>query len=211
MTASIGSVFSLRLHERMLLAAALAATAIFQPQMTDLVAWPFMAIQLAWIGVSALAVCATIRAVTSAATAWWAWFAATAAYASMQVSGLGVVTVVGTAAALFVIIRQRRLEHDGQWRGIAGALVTMLVCAAAHACVMAWPIANVVRSGGSEPRSGLVMTKLALVFFARFSAAGVRAFSGITSAEAHPFAISGLTARCWCWRSSSSSQLTFVG
>ena len=193
MTASIGSVFSLRLHERMLLAAALAATAIFQPQMTDLVAWPFMAIQLIWIVLSALAMCATIRAVTSAATVRWAWFAATAAYASMHVSGLGVVTVAGTAAALFVIIRQRKLEHDGgQWREVAGALVTMLVCSAAHACVMAWPIANVVSSGGSEPRSGLMMIKLVLGFVARFAAAGVRAFSGITSAEAHPFAIAYL-------------------
>ncbi len=191
MVAAIGAGLGLGPREQLLLAAALAATAVFQPQMADLVTWPFMVIQLVWIGLSALVVWAMIRAAISATTAQWSWIAAIGAYASMHVSGLGVATVAGTAAALLVIIRQRRSENDGQWRGSARAVVTMLVLAAAHMGAMAWPLAHAAGSV-AEARPPLTMIKLLLGFVARFAVSGVRTFSGVTSTVTHPFAIAYL-------------------
>ena len=81
-------------------AAALTALLVFQVQMREFVAWPFMVMQLLWLLFSVLALLCLVRMAQSPEETKWPWLAPAAAYVSLHFLGLGIATVAATAAAM---------------------------------------------------------------------------------------------------------------
>jgi hypothetical protein len=117
-----------------------AAIAVFRPAMIDFVSWPFMILQLAWIGFFLVALSSVVRLAGHPEQARWPWMAAAAACLSLQVSGLGMITVVAVSAVLsgFLVVAARRpasVYRRAQKR-IALALSAMLLVGAVHGWAM---------------------------------------------------------------------------
>jgi len=116
--------------------AGLTVILIFQPQMRDFIAWPFMILQLFWLLFTVLALLSLIQMAHRPGETLWPWLAAGSAYASLHCLGLGIATVAATAAAL-----------TGNWLGtrhrpapalpkISVPLLCMIVIAGLHAIFM---------------------------------------------------------------------------
>lgn len=143
-------------------ATAFAALAVFRPPMIDFVSWPFMIFQLAWIGFFLVALYAVIRLVAEPEQGRWPWIAAAAACLSLQVSGLGMITIVSVAAVfagiLFVAARHPASACRRSQKRTAMALSSMLLIAAVHGLAMlySWP---------SPPSLSAPFQSLARLFF----------------------------------------------
>ena len=117
-------------------ATAIAATAllVFQPSMTDFIAWPFMVMQLLWLALTSLALLSLIKIVERPTRARWRWLSVICAYGSLNVLGLGLITVAATAAVLggllFWDYRSNRSKR------LALPLAVLLVVSALHALLM---------------------------------------------------------------------------
>ena len=130
-----------------LVAGALTAVAIFQPAMVELVAWPFMVMQLLWWTISMVAVYAIARAAADVpASQEWVTVAVAAAYGSMHVSGLGLITVTAGFAALIALRASIRRK----------AIVVIGCLAAAHAAAMVLLLPHGSAAGGGVPVIGAV-------------------------------------------------------
>lgn len=117
-------------------ATAIAATAllVFQPYMTDFIAWPFMVMQLLWLTLTAFALLSLIRIVARPTQARWPWFGVGAAYGSLNVLGLGLITVAATATVLGgLMVCEYRTDRS---KRLAIPLVVLLVVSAFHALLM---------------------------------------------------------------------------
>lgn len=126
-------------------ACAIAATAllVFQPYMTDFIAWPFMIMQLWWLLLTALALLSLIRSVEQSTKARWPWLAVGAAYGSLNVLGLGLITVAAAATVLTALLfweyrsdRSKRLAIPLAVLLIVGALHALLMLVLPHAEAM---------------------------------------------------------------------------
>jgi hypothetical protein len=117
-------------------AAAIAATAllVFQPSMTDFIAWPFMVMQLLWLTLTSLALLSLVRIVERPATVYWPWLAASAAYGSLNVLGLGLTTVAATTIALGGLLFWEYRSHRS--KRLATPLAVLLIVSALHASLM---------------------------------------------------------------------------
>lgn len=131
-----------RLSTPVTLAAASAVTAIFvlQPLMRELVAWPFMVMQMGWMICGTIALLALVRFATDPGESRWIWIAAGSAYASMHCLGLGAVTV-GATILIFCfflggIYRGRFSALAGNRRRLQIALVTLMGLATLHGLAM---------------------------------------------------------------------------
>lgn len=117
-------------------AVAIAAPAllIFQPYMTDFIAWPLMVLQLLWQVLTALALLSLLRIVERPTKTHWPWLAVSAAYGSLNILGLGLTTVAAVATVLggllFCEYRRNRSKR------LAIPLAVLLVVSAIHALLM---------------------------------------------------------------------------
>jgi hypothetical protein len=117
-------------------ATAIAATAllVFQPWMTDFIAWPFMAMQLLWLTLTSLALLSLVRVVGRPTKACWPWLAVGAAYGSLNVLGLGLTTVAATATVLSsLLFWEYRITRS---KRLAVPLAVLLVVSAFHGWLM---------------------------------------------------------------------------
>jgi hypothetical protein len=189
---SIGAVYQLSAVQGSAAATAISAGAIFQAQMVDLVSWPFMILQLIWAGFLVFALYAVVRLAVSANKTRWAWTATMTAYASMHISGVGLVVVcaVAVVTAIFLVgsIRLRAGFHDHR-RGMMAALGTMLSLAAAHTWAMVFlqPASNV--SLAPQPNFFVAAAKLFLGFVNDLALAGLRTFAAASYAETNSVSI----------------------
>ncbi|HVF73114.1 MAG TPA: hypothetical protein VM940_16040 [Chthoniobacterales bacterium] len=172
-------------------AGALGAITIFQPAMVDFVTWPFMILQLTWLGLSIAALYCSIRTVSAPRASIWPWLAAGAAYASLHVSGLGLVTVAATAGSLlwcaFIAGEASRRERLRLiWPCAAVVLLALL-----HAVMMLHPMAVAPAVGRSASLASTVQLGLGFIF--TFFLAGLRSFTFLTTAVPHAASI----AYCW--------------
>ncbi|MEN3370178.1 MAG: hypothetical protein V7609_2321 [Verrucomicrobiota bacterium] len=131
-----------RLSKPVTLAAASAVAAIFvlQPLMRELVAWPFMVMQMGWMICGTIALLALVRFATDPAEGHWIWIAAGSAYASMHCLGLGSVTV-GATILIFVfflggIYRDRFAGMARNRRTLQIVLATLVGLATLHGLAM---------------------------------------------------------------------------
>jgi hypothetical protein len=153
-----------------------AAIAVFRPGMIDFVSWPFMIFQLAWIGFFLVALYSVVRLVADPEQARWPWIAAAAACLSLQVSGLGMITIVSVGAVLSGILvlaaRRPASVYRRSQKRIALALCSMLLVAAVHGWAMLylWPSPSSL----SAPFSSLA--RLFFGFAANLAAAAVSSF-----------------------------------
>jgi hypothetical protein len=153
-------------------ATAIAATAllVFQPYMTDFIAWPFMVMQLLWLTLTSLALLSLIRIVERPTKAHWPWLAVIAAYGSLNVLGLGLTTVAAAATVLgglfFWEYRSNRSKR------LAVPLAVLLVVSAVHALlILVLPRAEALPSHERLPH----FLSSAFGFVPAFAIAAVRA------------------------------------
>jgi hypothetical protein len=193
LTATIGA----RPRDRVGIAISLAAVAAFQPAMVDLVGWPFMIMQLLWLALLMAALYCIIQIVVQPTRRHWPWLAAAAAYGSMHISGLGLVTVVAVAAALLMQFVQARTigTNDALRLGkqLAAAVATLLLTAAIHATAMIALLPKEAANPATPTVHGLAALKFALGFAFNFAFAGLRNLSLTSPITPDVFSI----AYCW--------------
>jgi hypothetical protein len=154
-------------------AGALTAILVFQIQMRDFIAWPFMIMQLFWLLFSLLALMSLLRIVHLPAEKKWPWLAAGAAYASLHFLGLGIATVAATATAMVGIWFVRRNNPASPGTRIAPPLLSLVVIAMLHAI----PMQKFMRAGpvisSAEPKLGPFLMDF-LGFIPNFAIAAMR-------------------------------------
>jgi hypothetical protein len=130
-------------------AVGLTAILIFQPQMRDFVAWPFMILQLFWLLFSVTALLSLVQMARYPTAAIWPWLAAAAAYASLHFLGLGLATVAATAAGMagsWWALRGRTADVSR----ITAPLWSMIAITTLHAVVM-WKFARAEAIAAASP------------------------------------------------------------
>jgi hypothetical protein len=134
-------------------AAGVSGVFVFQPLMRELIAWPFLVLQVAAAAVSALALYALVQWVKKPTNRKWIWLAVTFSYLSMHLVGYGLATVLATAAVLGAclagIYSGQLKEFFPVRRTLLIALITMLLFAGIHgACMEFLRRAPLFRSSG---------------------------------------------------------------
>lgn len=141
-------------------AAGLTALLIFQPQMREFIAWPFMILQLFWLLFTVMALLSLVQMARRPAEGLWPWLAAGAAYASLHCLGLGIATVAATAAALAGIWLGTRQHPAPALPKISVPLLSMIGIASLHAIFMlkfTRPAETIASSPGWDPASFLMV------------------------------------------------------
>jgi uncharacterized membrane protein len=156
-------------------AGGISALFIFQPLMRELIAWPFLVLQLAAAAVSTLALYALVQWMKEPTRRKWIWLAATFSYLSMHFVGYGFATVLATAAVLGAclagIYSGQLKEFFPVRRTLLIALITMLLFAGLHcACMEFLRAAPSLRS--SAPPLDILSV---LVFYVSFFLSSIRA------------------------------------
>ena len=152
-------------------AVGLTAVLIFQPQMRDFIAWPFMILQLFWLLFTVMALLSLVQMARRPAEILWPWLATGSAYASLHCLGLGLATVAATAAALAGIWRVTRRRPIPAVPKISVPLLCLIAIATLHAIFMlkfTRPAEAIAPSPGWDPAS-FVMAALSFIpnyFFA---------------------------------------------
>jgi len=154
-------------------AVGVTAILIFQTQMRDFVAWPFMILQLFWLLFSLLALVSLLQMAQRPSEKIWAWLAAGSAYVSLHFLGLGIVTVGATAATMAGIWWVLRRCHSANASKIKAPLFSLIAIATLHAVVMLKFIRadTVAPSQGWQPISFLAAS---LGFISNFAFATLR-------------------------------------
>jgi hypothetical protein len=121
------------------LAGGITALFVFQPRMTELIAWPFLVMQLGWMLLTVAALAAVVQIAGDSKRLGWIWIAAACAYGSMHATGLGLATVGATGVA-FLLLRSSDYTKTRPLtrRHLAAALAIMFVLAAFHGACMSW-------------------------------------------------------------------------
>jgi hypothetical protein len=194
---SVTGIFEVGRSERIAIAAMLSAIAVFQPAMVDFVSWPFMVMQLLWLGLLMLALYSVAKLSVSPDERPWPWLAAAAAYASMHVSGLGFATVVAVNAVFSVVLltsfKGRSPLLPATRNRIALALLSLACFAAAHGWAMIHLLRDHHTSADTRTVHSLAAVKLLLGFVFNFACAGLRSF-GLTSPSTP-----NMLAIAFCW------------
>jgi len=192
----LGSIFELSRGSQVAFATAVAAVSAFQLPMLDLITWPFMILQLVWVGVALLVLYALVMVSREPEKARWVWVSALAAYASLHVSGLGLALVAAVTAALSGIIVVARCSPQSNLAIVRSsapaALGTMLALTLLHGWAMVHFLPpnfhSIDRSAEIIP-----LIKLLLGFLANFTLAG----AGTFAATAFPVFNGNSVASCW--------------
>ena len=188
MVAAIARVLMPGTMQQLAIALALTATVLFQPSMIDWVTCPFMVMQLGWLGLSAAALFCLAKFFSIPARPRWAWLAAGAAYVSLHLSGLGLITVAATAAALFWLAFRR---NDSMRHPALRACGLMLVLAVLHGVMMLQPVSAAPATAQS---AGLLFAlKYLFGFVFNFVVAGLLSFTFTSPHVPDAYSI----AYCW--------------
>lgn len=137
---SLGALWRLHRPVRIGIATGVTALFIFQPHMTDLVAWPTMIQHFVWLILTTLTLWALVQFSIGANKARWLWLSVVCAYASMHVFGLGLVIAAATATVLlafWLAVVSHKLDGfgPGAWH-IGTALLVLVLLSSAHTLCM---------------------------------------------------------------------------
>lgn len=164
-------------------AAAIAALIVFQPNMKDFVAWPFMCMQLFWLLLTLLTLAALLKVAEAPDRVYWRWLSVGAAYGSLHFLGLGLATVAATATLLAVdLVWQWRAKLP---RKSALPLVTLILVTVVHATVMLKFIRSEIPVAG-PPWGATAFVKAALAFMPNFAMAAIRGLFGLAQPWVDP-------------------------
>jgi hypothetical protein len=119
-----------------LCATGLTAILIFQTQMREFVAWPFMVLQLFWLLFTMSSLLALVQMARQPDKTLWPWVAAGGAYVSLHFLGLGIATVAATAAALTGIRFATQHRASPKASRFAVPLFGMIALTALHGVLM---------------------------------------------------------------------------
>lgn len=168
-----GYAFQLSSLKARACAIGLTAILIFQAQMRDFIAWPFMVLQLVWLLFTVMAATSLVQMVRRPAQKLWPWLAAATAYASLHFLGLGLATVAATAAVLAGTWLGTRQRDPSSASRITAPLMSMIALSSLHAVVMI----TLFRQPAIPPSTGSRLTSFsmeALGFVSNFTFATLR-------------------------------------
>jgi len=178
------------------LAAGITALFIFQPHILEFVAWPVLIFFLGTIVFSTLALFALLQLARNPTQRKWIWLAAGAAYLSMHCTGLGLMSVLATAAvfAAFLagIFCGRLKQFSSSGRQLLIALISLVLVAAVHVLCMQFLRTPV--SGG--PKTAYLDVSMVIGFIA---AAFFSASQALVVLRLLPAFHSELVASMWPW------------
>jgi len=156
--------------------------------MIDWVTCPFMVMQLGWLGLSAGALFFLTKTFAITARVRWAWLAAATAYASLHLSGLGLITVAATAACLVWLAFRR---NDSMRHHALRSCAVLLIFAVLHAVMMLQPFSAAPSTGQSA--GFFFALKYLLGFVFNFVVAGLLNFAFTSPHVPDAYSI----AYCW--------------
>ena len=188
MVGAIARVLTSATTQQLAIALALTTAVLFQPSMIDWVTCPFMIMQLGWLGLSAGALFFLTKLFSIPARPRWAWLAAGAAYASLHLSGLGLITVAATAAALVWLAFRR---NDSMRHQAIRSCALMLIVAVLHAVMMLQPFSAAPSPG--QPAGLIFAVKYLFGFVFNFVVAGLLSFTFTSPHVPDAYSI----AYCW--------------
>jgi hypothetical protein len=131
-----GSALQISRLRASLSATGLTAILIFQAQMRDFIAWPFMILQLFWLLFTVISLVSLVQMARRPAKTLWPWIAAGAAYASLHFLGLGLATVTATAAALAGIWFGTQHRASSDTSKLTVPLLGMIALTTLHGVIM---------------------------------------------------------------------------
>jgi len=146
---------------------------IFQPLMREMIAWPFLILQMMWIILTTFALRALVGVVSEAAAKRWIWISAIAAYASLHTSGLGLASAAATLGTLLLFLFLTFQSESGVFdslrlhrRSLIAASSALALMTLIHACCM-WLLVPSVSpaASGALPIS---LNRALLAFFALY-------------------------------------------
>ena len=179
----IASLFQLSRWGGWAIGAALAAGAVFRPEVMELISWPFMIFQLLWIAFFIPALYAAVRVASAPEQSRWPWIAVLSACASLQVSGLGLVTVAAVSAVFFglllVAMHSPSAMYGPHRKRIATALITLLGVAAIHG----WAMLHLLPPHPTFSAPFRSICRLFLGFIANLAAAAAHTFMATAISE----------------------------
>jgi hypothetical protein len=121
------------------LAVGITALFVFQPQMTDFIAWPFLVMQLECLLLTVTALAALVQIAGDSKRLRWIWIATACAYGAMHATGLGLTTVGATGVVFLLLLSSDYTKTRPLTRPhLAAALAIMIVLAAIHGACMYW-------------------------------------------------------------------------
>ena len=148
--------------------------------MRELIAWPFLVLQVAAAAVSTLALYGLVQWVKKPTNRKWIWLAVMFSYLSMHLVGYGLATVLATAAVLGAclagIYSGQLKEFFPVRRTLLIALITMFLFAGIHcACMEFLRAVPLLRSSGLPV--GIISV---LVFYVSFFLSAVHALISLS-------------------------------
>lgn len=173
---AVGSMFRLTRPAAMTMAAALAASVAFQPAMADFISWPFMVLQLVWMACAVATLLALLKFARSPALTRWAWIAALAAYASMHVSGLGLVVVIATSTAICGIVAVEMRHGAANAKPRMGRAIAAVVTILCFTLLHAWMMVALQPGSRISPHFSIATLELLFGFLWQFTLAGGQTF-----------------------------------
>jgi hypothetical protein len=193
---TVARIHRIRTWVALAYAGGISALFVFQPLMRELIAWPFLVLQVAAAAVSTLALYALVQWMKEPTKRKWIWLAGAFSYLSMHFVGYGFATVLATAAVfgacLAGIYSGQLKEFFPIRRTLLVVLITMLLFAGIHgACMQFLHTSPLIRSTG--PPADIPSM---LIFWVSFFLSAVRALIPFES----PFSINNqLPANLWPW------------
>jgi hypothetical protein len=174
--------------QRLAIGGAMFALITFQPAMVDFVTWPFMILQLGWVALSILALFCLTKIPSTSHKSSWAWLAAAAAYASLHVLGLGLVTVSATAVSLCFYAVIRNAVFRTERIRLLQPCGVLLILTVLHAWAM------LPRGQTSLQFTGWISAiKFTLGFIFNFALAGLRSFVPVS------VSVPSVSSIAYCW------------
>lgn len=154
-------------------AVGLTAILIFQAQMRDFIAWPFLILQLSWLLFTVISLLSLVQMARHPAKTLWPWVAAGAAYASLHSLGLGMATVAATAAALAGISFGTRHQASSDASKLTVPLLSMIALTALHG-VCVFKLARPEAIASSPDWQPIAFLMASLGFIPNFALATLR-------------------------------------
>jgi hypothetical protein len=178
---------------------AISASVAFQTAMFDFISWPFMVLQLLWIACAALVMHALVRFACAPTEKRWLLIAASAAYGSAHISGLGLVLVGATAVVMGGVLLIVHRDHSAGARSSVRLTATVVALVVVLTAFHVWLTLRLDYAPRPAADGQLAPERLQMLlgFLWQFAVAGVTSFfptavatpSGRTAAHLWPFGI----------------------
>lgn len=137
---SAGRALGFSRRSSLCLAFGITTAFICQPLMREMIGWPFHIFQVVWMILTLATLAALLQLLAHPSERKWVWIALLMCYGSLHALGLGIATMLATAAAFSILLL---ITQRGDWPPfrqtrptLFAALIALLILGTVHAVCM---------------------------------------------------------------------------